>query len=273
MSAQPDEDAPRLQRAAGRVAVSVEAENGRTRLKRLHQAGCLKLRFPRLPDGNLEGVLINTAGGLTGGDRLHADYAAGAGATLVVTTQAAERVYRAASGMAEAETSIRIGEHASFAFLPQETILFDGGRLRRRLSVDGAATSRFFLCESVILGRQMMGERVGEGLFRDSWRVRRDGRLVFAEELRLAGDIEAVVRQKAALAGRLAFATVLCQTREADAALATVRDLLGTSGGASLVEGLLVARFVAPNGFALRKRLVPLLSVLANGPLPRVWSL
>ncbi|KAB0679296.1 urease accessory protein UreD [Aureimonas leprariae] len=269
------EASPALQRAAGRAAVSVRAAaDGPTRLERLHQAGCLKLRFPRLPGGRLEGVLINTAGGLTGGDRLQLDAAVvGQGAALTLTTQAAERVYRAAAGEAEVAVRLHVGAETALAYLPQETILFDGGRLRRRLDVDLAASSRLLLCESVILGRTLMGETVRTGLFRDSWRVRREGRLVFAEEARLDGDIESCRIAKAGLGGARAFASLLVQDERAESLVAPLREQLGEHGGASLVDGLLVARLAAADGFSLRKRLVPALATLAKGGLPRVWSL
>ncbi|GGE20548.1 urease accessory protein UreD [Aureimonas endophytica] len=266
-------DAPSLQRARGRVAASVTASGGPLRLGRLHQSGCLKLRFPRLADRSLEGVLINTAGGLTGGDRVEQAYAVGEGAALTVTTQAAERIYRASADEARVLSRLEVAEAATLAFLPQETILFDGGRLRRRLEVDLAASSRLLLCESVILGRTLMGETVRDGLIHDSWRVRRDGRLVFAEELRLGGAIDRLAAGPATLAGHRAFATLLVQDPAAEALLGEARALLPAAGGASLVAGLLVLRLAAPTGFELRRRLVPLIAALAKRPLPRVWSL
>ncbi|WP_235919307.1 urease accessory protein UreD [Aureimonas psammosilenae] len=265
-----------MQRAFGRVAARVAVDDGAppvTRLKRLHQAGCLKLRFPRLPDGRLEGVLINTSGGLTGGDRIEQSFEAADGAALTVTTQAAERIYRASSGDARVATSLRVGEGGHLAFLPQETILFDGGRLRRNLDIELAPGAGLLISESVILGRALMGEVVREGLFRDSWRVRRNGRLVFAEEARIEGSVEALASRRAALGEMRAFATILATIPEGGADLEAARDLVGDTGGASVVDGFLVVRLAAPSGFTLRKRLMPLLAALAKGPLPRVWSL
>ena len=190
-----------------------------------------------------------------------------------MTTQACERIYRAASGVAEVTSRVTLGEEASFAWLPQETILFDGGAVRRRLEVEAAETASLLLVESVILGREMMGEAVREGVFRDSWRVRIGGRLAFADELRFEGEVSRLAQEAAGLGGHRAFATVLAYAPGLDGRLGAVRDLVGEAGGASLVGGLLVARLAAPSGFLLRKRLVPVISALANGPLPLVWSL
>ncbi|MCB8839133.1 urease accessory protein UreD [Aurantimonas sp. VKM B-3413] len=262
-----------MQRSAGRVELAVRPVASRTRIARLHQAGCLKLRFPRPAGPEAEAILINTSGGLTGGDRLDQHFDLAPGSRLAVTTQACERVYRAASGKAEVTSRVRLADDASFAWLPQETILFDGGAVRRRLEVDAAATARFLLVESVILGREMMGESVRNGVFRDSWRIRIGGRLAFADELRLEGDVSGLAREAAVLGGNRAFATILAHAPDLDGRLAAVRDLVGGDGGASRIGGLLATRLAAPSGFLLRKRLVPVISALANGPLPLVWSL
>ncbi|MEN3792162.1 urease accessory protein UreD [Fulvimarina sp. MAC3] len=245
----------------------------RTRLRTLHQAGCLKLRFPRHGDGRSEAIAINTSGGLTGGDRLTYELALGADAAATMTTQACERVYRSCGGDAVLKTTLRIGAGASLAYLPQETILFDGGRLSRTLEVEADATSRFMLIEPVILGREMMGERIETGALRDRWRIRVDGRLVFADDLSLCGRSSQLIDERAALDGARAFATVLLKGETAEAQLDAARRIVGDAGGASLMDGLLVVRLVEKSGFRLRKRLVPLLETLGEAPLPLVWSL
>jgi len=262
-----------MQRARGRAMAEFRLTEGRTRLAKLHQAGCLKLRFPKNAETMAEAVLINSSGGLTGGDRLQQDFAAEAGASLSLTTQASERVYRASAGEAQIATTIRVGEGAAFHYLPQETILFDGGALARTLDIACTTASRLLVAESVVLGRTLMGETVLHGSLSDRWRIRRDDRLVFAEDLRISGAIDEITASAASLGGAKAFSTVLCQTPEAEALLDEVRALIGPAGGASLAGGFLVARLVAPTGFLLRRRLIPVLSVLANAPLPRVWSI
>jgi urease accessory protein len=262
-----------LQRARGKVALRVHRVGAGTRIDRLHQAGCLKLRFPRsLAGPPREAVIVNTAGGLAGGDRLDQSFEIVEGAALTVTTQACERVYRSLDAAAEVTTWLNLAPEARLAYLPQETILFDGGRIDRRLELDAAAGSHFLLCESVILGRTAMGESVRSGLLRDRWRVHVEGRLVFADELRFDGDIVGHAAQGAALDGGRAFATILLSDPEGTAPLGTLRETLGEDGGASRVGGLVVARLVAMDGLSLRRRLVPALSLLAQDALPRLWS-
>ncbi|MCE7029770.1 urease accessory protein UreD [Jiella avicenniae] len=269
----PGGSATPLQRARGRLDLRVKAAGGRTRLEDLHQAGCLKLRFPKVPGETSEAVLINTAGGLTGGDVLDQRFAVGTGAGLSLTTQACERIYRASSGRAEVATRLSVEAGGFLAFLPQETILFDESALARRLELDAADEAEFVLCESVILGREMMGESVRRGLFRESWRIRVGGRLAFADETRLEGDIAGRTGAAASLAGNRAFATLVARRAAPETFLAPLREAVGESGGASLVDGVIVARLVAPSGFLLRKRLVPAIAALAKAAVPRIWSL
>jgi urease accessory protein len=276
----------RQQRAAGRGAVAVGVHGGRTRLARLFQEGSAKVRVPRDGEGSgLEAVLINTSGGLTGGDKLAWKIDAGAGATLTLTTQACEKVYRSSQGEAHVAATISAGTGARVNWLPQETILFDGGRLERRLEADLADGATLLALEAVILGRRARGEIVDEGLFRDRWRIRRNGTLIHAEETCFQEPFEAYRGNAASLDGNSAFASVLLVDDNARDLLGEARNCIGQSGIAGGVSawgvqasGKLLARIAARDGYELRKALVPLLRLLnrsAEGVsgLPRIWSI
>lgn len=262
-----------LQRARGSGRIAVRAEGGVTRLARLYQDGCGKIRLPRDARAEgLEAVLINSSGGLTGGDRM--DWAAevGDGARLTLSTQACEKVYRARDGVAEQRAALTVGAGARLDWLPQETILFDGGALSRRLEADLAEDARLLCVEAVILGRTAMDETVRSGALHDRWRIRREGRLVFADDLRLDGAIAEIAAKAPMLAGARAFASLLLLADDAEALLGPLRAALGPTGGASAFDGKLFARVAAPDGFALRQALLPALEILRDGaPLPRVW--
>lgn len=271
------EPAPALrpQRARGSGRLVTKASAGGTRLDVFYQEGCAKIRLPQTFDGTMEAVLINTAGGLTGGDRVDWAFDARAGTRLTVTTQACERVYKASASTATVETRITVGSGARVDWLPQETILFDRASLTRRLEVDLAEDATFLAVEAVLLGRKAMGERVETGFFHDRWRIRRAGRLIHAEEARLDGDVAALTAERAVLAGARAFATLVFCGRDAEAHLEPLRRLLeGSDGGVSQWQDKLVARIVEADGFALRKKLIPLISHLRNGAgVPKVWTL
>jgi urease accessory protein len=231
--------------------------------------------MPESYDGRMEAVLINTSGGLTGGDRITWQVEAGAQTHVTVTTQACERIYKSSGGHAEVNSTLRVGEHAALHWLPQETILFDNSALKRTLDVELHETSEFIGLEAVLLGRKAMGEIVRNGLFRDRWRVRRGGALIHAEDVCLSGDLEALTAKSPVLSGNQGFATLLYCGPRAEALLPKIRVLLGDNmGGASHWSGKLVIRLVASEGYELRKILIPAISLLRNGePAPKVWNL
>ncbi|MGZ9812286.1 urease accessory protein UreD [Pseudoroseicyclus sp. H15] len=256
------------------MLLRVEARRGATGIKDLRQEGALKLLFPRPGPGMMEAVLLNTSGGLTGGDQMRVAAEAGPGAALTLTTQAAERAYRASSGVATAETALTLRAGARLHWLPQETILFEGASLSRRLELSMAGDAEALIAEPVIFGRREMGESLQTARFRDTWEIRRDGRLVFADALRFGPDAAAQLKGAALGQGAGAMASLLLVSPTADAKLTPLREALGPRGGASLVrEGLLFARILAEDGFRLRRRLEPALAILAGTALPKVWRL
>jgi urease accessory protein len=265
----------RMQRAEGRGHLAARALGGRTRLRELYQDGAAKIRLPDTFDASMEAVIINTAGGLTGGDRMNWSVVAGPGTHIDVTTQACEKIYKASAGTAEVTTKIDVGAGSRVDWLPQETILFDRASLFRRLNVDLDESAEFLAVEAILLGRKMMGEAMENGLFRDRWRIRRAGKLIHAEELRLGDAVGALTARPAVLGGKVAFATLFYAGPKAEAYLGKVRPLLdGHMGGASAWNGKLVVRLSAPDGFQLRKSLIPVISALRNGaPVPKVWNL
>ena len=265
----------RPQRAWGAALVSAERRDGAIRLAQLRQEGSLKVLLPRVRAGEaVEAVLLNTAGGLTGGDRLRTEAKAGPGGHLVVSTQAAERVYRSPGGLAEVAATLAVAPGGRLDWLPQETILYDGAALDRRLKLDLAPGGRALLVEPVILGRRAMGETVRQAILRDRWEVWQDGRLLFADRLRIEGEAWGALESPGTLGGAGAWASVLLLSPEASSLLGPLRRLLPASAGASVVrEGVLFARVLAEDGFWLRQALVPAVELLAGGPLPKVWRL
>jgi urease accessory protein len=155
-------------------------------------------------------------------------------------------------------------------WLPQETILFDGAALSRTITADLATSGRILAVESVILGREAMGESIQEAQLTDRWRIRQAGKLVFADDIAFAGAPPAT---PATLDTKRAFATVVLVAPEAEDLLDHVRAAIGDRGAASAWSGKLVARLIATDGFDLRKSLIPALTALAGGGgLPKTWS-
>jgi len=267
-----------MQRARGIGRLSTKQGDGTTRIDRLYQDGCAKIRLPHTHSSALEAVLINTAGGLTGGDRMEWTADIAADGRAVLTTQACERIYRSLGGPATVHTRLNVGANAHLDWLPQETILFATSQLNRSIDIDLADGASLTAVEAILLGRDAMGEIALDAQLRDNWRIHRNGRLIHAEATRLDGT-EAERSGLALLAGKRAFATVLHIAPDAytcAARLARLREVLPQDGriAASANGERLVVRALAQTGLALRRLIVPILAELScAGSLPRLWHL
>ena len=262
------------QRARGRGRLSARARAGRSVIGDLHMSGSTKLLFPRA-EAALQAVLLNTSGGVTGGDQFALEAEALPEAHLVLTTQAAERIYRALPGQpGVVDTRLRLGAGARLDWLPQETIFFDGAALDRALSVDMAGDARLLLCEPLIFGRHAMGERVRDLRYTDRIDIRRDGRLIWADRLALSGDAAARLAHPAVADGAEAMATVVLAAPGAATQVEALRGILPERAGVSaLTPELVVIRMLAIDGFELRRHLCPILRRLSGADLPRPWMI
>lgn len=255
----------RLQRARG--AASVRLSGGR--LRALRQEGCAKAMLPRTHGGPAEVVFLNTAGGLTGDDRLSQALAV-EGGRATGTTQSAERIYASLGGAAEVETRLSVGPGARLDWLPQETILFDRSALHRRTVADLAPDATLLLAEALVLGRAAMGEEVRALDLLDRREIRRGGRPLWIEPLRLTGAV--IARGTGALlGGARAMATLVLAAPGAEDAAAALRlDGEGVEAAASGWNGRAVLRLRAAHAAPLRRALARAILAL-GGRLPRVW--
>ena len=254
-------------RAGGRISFAAKLAAGVTRRARLYEEGALRLRCPGPRRRELEAMIVNTAGGMAGGDRFAIDLTVEPGAHLIVTTAAAEKVYRTLGADASIAARIEVGAGGALAWLPQETILFDRARLKRTIEVDLAADAEFLMAEAVVFGRAGMGEVVGAGSLLDRRRVRRGGKLVHAETTRLEGDLAGKLAQAAVARGGIAVASVLAAPAD-EAIAAAVREASRQCRGEvgiSAWNGFAVMRLVAGDGATLRHDLACVLPPLRGG--------
>jgi urease accessory protein len=260
-------------RARGSVTFDVHLLEGVTRRRHLHESGSLRVRFPSPEAEGLSAVFVNTAGGIAGGDRFDIDIATGEGSRLAVTTAAAEKVYRTDGPAAELNITLKAAAGSHLAWLPQETILFDRARVSRRIEIDLAESASLLLCEIVVFGRSAMGERMLHGEFVDHWRMRRGGRLAFAETVRLDGDIGDKLARSAVAKGGVAVGTALIVPGD-EALVARIRELSGSFGsevGVSAWNGFATARFCAQDAARLRADMMAVLGRASGSALPRLW--
>lgn len=267
---------PAYLRSRGSLALRFEQRFGATVLRRRQEGGCLRVRVPRVLSGEVpEAVVINTSGGLCGGDSIVQDVGWNAGSAAVVTTQAAEKVYGSQGPACAIATRLTVGQGARAEWLPQETILFDHARLRRETRIDLAEDAALLWCEMVVFGRLARGESFAQGLLHDRVRLWRAGRLVYADVLDLSAP--AAQLQRAALGnGARASATILFADGNTALPLDALRARLASHTavfcGASAWRGLISARLLSTDPAALRRCLADALGCLrAGAELPRVW--
>ena len=260
-------------RARGSIVLAVRASAGVTRRSRLREEGPLRVRCPGPASAELEAVIVNTAGGVAGGDRFTLGVTVEPEARLIVTTAAAEKVYRTLAPEATIDVKLDVAAGGSLAWLPQETILFDRARLKRSIDVDLAEDARLVLAEAIVFGRSGMGEVVHDSFLFDRWRLRRSGRLMHAEALRLDGAVASRLAQPAVANGGIAVATVLVvPANEGTAAgVRALGDRFRGEVGVSAWNGLAAVRLCAADGEALRHDLVAVLAAVRGAPLPRLW--
>ncbi|SFI65818.1 urease accessory protein UreD [Bradyrhizobium sp. cf659] len=259
-------------RARGAVRFDVHARDGVTRRGALHESGSLRVRFPSPEDEGLSGVFVNTAGGVAGGDRFDVEISAADAARLTLTTAAAEKVYRAQGPAAELNIALKVGAGAHLSWLPQETILFDRARVHRRFDIALDEAASLLLCEIVVFGRTAMGERMEQGEFVDRWRLSRGGRLVFAETVRLDGNIGAKLARSAVAKGGAAIGTALIVPGD-EALIERIRqasESFAGEVGISAWNGFAMARFCAQDAARLRADMMAVLA-RTGAALPRLW--
>ncbi len=267
-------DSRARQRADAEARASFARVGARSEPENLFETGGLRWRFPRSIDP-CEAVAVNTGGGVAGGDSYRIALTLAAGAAVEATTTAAEKIYRSDGPPARIATNLTLEPGARLRWLPQETILFDGARLERRLTIEMAADADLIVVETLVFGRLAMGETRIEASLNDFWRMSRTGRLIFADATRLdhAG---ATLDRPASGAGARAVATILAAAPDIEARLTDLRaafDALsaGVETGASAFDGLIVARLISASPSRLREAAIAAILRLSGREPPRLW--
>jgi urease accessory protein len=259
-------------RARGAVRFDVHARDGVTRRGALHESGSLRVRFPSPEGEGLSGVFVNTAGGVAGGDRFDIEIAAADASRLTLTTAAAEKIYRTQGPAAQLNIALKVGAGAHLGWLPQETIMFDQAKVTRRFDIELDEAASLVLCEIVVFGRTAMGERMEQGEFVDRWRMSRGGRLVFAETIKLDGNIGEKLTRSAVAKDGAAIGTALIVPGD-EALVERIREASESFAGEvgiSAWNHFAMARFCAQDAAALRADMMAVLA-RTGAALPRLW--
>lgn len=272
----------RLQRGDGVAEIVFARRGAGTALAHLYQRTPCRVLFPHAaPSEPPVAALLTTSGGIAGGDRLRIAVGVADAASAAVTTAAAEKVYGSLGPDAQVDIALTVASGAWLEWLPQETILFDGARLVRRVAADIAEGGRLLASEMMVFGRTARGEVFGRGLLHEGWRLSLAGRLAWADALRLDGAVRARLDAPAAFAGARALATVAYVGADAAAHLPLARSLVedgACRGGASVVNGVLLARFLGQRGDAVRGAVARYVAALRHAAagrpaaMPALWN-
>ena len=272
----PIESIPTLQRARGLLNISTQkAYQTNTRLKNLRQEGSYRASFPRHSKGNIETVIINTAGGVTSGDKFTTTITAHESSQISITTQAAERIYRARDTLVgEIQTSLCLQKNAQLYWLPQETILFDGARLKRRLDVDLHSSAKFLMVEPLVFGREASGEKLLSGMLDDRVSISSNGQPIYIDRIKLKDNITDQLMRPALANNSHAVVSIVLVKPNAKLLLEPVRALLPQKAGASLLnDNILVVRMLAQDSHEMRTATFPILTLLTHNTVPKNWRL
>lgn len=262
------------------VDLSLFDRDGKTITKSIYEYGGVRVRFPRAYRLNansrlpVEAILINTAGGITGGDQNDYRISLEPGAQLCMTTQAFERIYRSAKSTSKLNIKLQLGAGSRLHWIPQGTLFYSGAKLKRLFDVDLLDNSEILLAESLIFGRYGMGETSVSGSIRDDWRIRRDGKLIFADSLKLEGQITEQLMRPAIGNGAHCLATLLFVSSDAEGKIGQVRQALGsisTSSGLSCWNGLMCVRFLSSHSHRMLADMACVMEILTERPIPRIW--
>lgn len=262
-------------RAIGRVSLSVKPGPRGSVLDGLRQSGSLRCLFPRPKSDGLEAVVVNTAGGITGGDSFQISANVARGCSLTLTTQASERAYRAQpTEFGQMRTDLQVAPGACLNWVPQETIVFDRSALDRKLSVTLAHGAKALVVEPIVFGRQAMGEELTDLRLRDRIELRRDDQPLFLDATRFDGHMAAHLDRPHIANGARAMAFLAYVAPDAQGQIDPLRAMLPDHAGATVIgDDLLVCRILATDSHKLRQSLIPILNRLTHNQLPRCWMI
>ncbi|MBW4661605.1 MAG: urease accessory protein UreD [Drouetiella hepatica Uher 2000/2452] len=246
----------------------------------------LKVQRPFYPEGRevCHTVMLHTAGGMVGGDRLSLNIRLHPQALALVTTASAAKVYRSSGATAQQTTQIHLAAGSSLEWFPQETIVFDGAIYRQDLRVELEANAIWTGWEITRLGRTARGEKFSTGEWRSRTEVWQQGRLLWIDPQYLTGGGE-MLDSSHGLAGYPVIGSFAFIGQIVDPELVTkARSLFPSSpssnsqaGATRLMSGLL-CRYRGNSTTEVRHWFTQVWHLLRpvyagrSGCVPRVWQ-
>jgi urease accessory protein len=242
-----------------RLDLGFEVRGDRTALVHRAHVGPLAVQraFYPEPDGTCHVYVLHPPGGVVGGDRLTLDVRAGTGARVLVTTPAANKLYRSGGRLSHIAQHLSVAAGARLEWLPQENIVYDGAQAEIDTCIDLEPGAALLAWDITCLGRPANGELLTRGHIEQRLHVARAGQPLLLERARYDGGGDAL-RSAFGLGGQPVTGVLLCiggalddRTADDEALLADVRLALHASAGAEAVctrlAHALVCRYRGPS--------------------------
>ncbi len=249
----------------------------KTLLSKRSHYGPLTVQRPFYPEAEVCHVyILHPPGGIVGGDQLTINVHVDKGAEALITTPGAGKIYRSERKQAVQKTLIKVNNHASLEWLPQETIVFEGAQLVSDVRIELETNARFIGWEIVALGRPAAGEGFMQGEVFLNWQIYRNKSPLFLEKMRI--DSETFVarwglNQYSSFGSFFAVgASTVC--------LEAVREMIGdsTGMGVTLIDDLLICRATAHKTAPIRQFFESVRAIIRPdtinkpGYTPRIWA-
>jgi urease accessory protein len=269
----------------GSLQLKFSHNHGKTQQSHARVQAPLKVQRPFYPEGEAvcHSVVLHTAGGIVGGDRLSQAIHLEPNTHALLTTAAASKIYRSNGQQARQTIEIQVDAGACLEWLPQETIVFNGAIYRQDLRVELAPGANWLGWEVTRFGRSARGEKFLQGEWRSHTEVWQQGQPLWIDRQWLPGG-EETFNSLHGLAGlpvvaSLAWVGQAVSPEIVDKArmLWSAQERQGEAGVTQLISGLL-CRYRGSSTFEVRNWFTDVWQLLRLSLLgrpvtkPRVWQ-
>jgi len=269
----------------GRLSLELSKTEHGTQLTRSSHEGPLRIQRVLKPEGNAcpHIYLLHPPGGVVGGDRLHTSVQLGDGAQVLLTTPAAQKLYRSPGARAEISNLLRLGRGACLEWLPSETLAFSAAQALLTTRVDLGADAAFIGWDIACYGMPARGESFDAGRVVSRFELFRGDTPLVIESCDLGGG--ELLAGAFALRGLPVVANLYAvpvQGPIEPALVERVREAIGEPShglcSVSSLQDALVVRALGPNVEGVRDSLIRAWRVLRpaiaarDAVTPRIWA-
>jgi urease accessory protein len=270
----------------GRLTLELAKTEHGTQLSRSAHEGPLRIQRVLKPEGPEcpHIYLLHPPGGVVGGDRLETQVALGPLAQVLLTTPAAQKLYRSQGARAEVSNSLRLGRGARLEWLPSETLAFSAAQALVTTRVELAPEAAFIGWDIACYGMPARGESFDAGRVVSRFEIFRDESPLSIESFDL-GQAPELLGSAFALRGQPVIANLYAVPARGPVEpelVERVREAIGDPAhglcSVTSLQDLLVVRALGPNVEGIRESLIRAWHVLRpiivgrDAVPPRIWA-